>query len=130
MFMAWQYPISGSIQLYAVRTRRKRPMPSSLWNPGYSGRLRFKSFSISSMARDSCPSNLANVCWYSFGDCRRRNKEPDVSSHISPRSRFGKPTLISLWKVGWRTKVAFRPFSGEYQSHVGIYNQKRMSFYL
>jgi hypothetical protein len=27
MFMAWQYPISGSIQLYAVSTRRKRPMP-------------------------------------------------------------------------------------------------------
>jgi hypothetical protein len=43
----------------------------------------------------------------------RRKREPDESSHTSPRSRLGKPTRINLWNVGCRTRVAFRPFSVE-----------------
>lgn len=38
-----------------------------------------------------------------------------MSSHISPRNRLGKPTRISLWKVGWRISVAPRPFSMQCQ---------------
>ena len=111
IFIAWQYPTASLVQLYAVKTRRSRPMPSSLWNPGYSGRLRFRSFSISSMARDSLPEYFSNVSVYSFGFSSRKKKEPEASSHISPRRRFGRPTRISLWKVGCRISVALRPFS-------------------
>lgn len=111
MFIAWQYPTSSFVQLYAVRTLRSRPMPASSWKPGYSGRLLFKSFSISSIASDSRPEYLANVSVYRFGFCRRRKNEPEVSSQTSPRKRLGRPTRMSLWKVGWRTSVAPRPFS-------------------
>ena len=114
MFIAWQYPTSSFVQLYAVRTLLNRSIPSSLWNPGYSGRLRFRSFSISSIARDSRPSNFARVSANSVGFSSRKNKDPDVNSHISPRSRFGKPTRISLWKVGCRIRVTLRPFSRRY----------------
>src|SRR3569833_2550509 len=72
-------------------------MPSSLWKPGYSGRLRFKTFSISSIARDSWPSNLERVSAYREGISRRRYRDPDVSSHFSPLCRMGRPTRISLW---------------------------------
>lgn len=124
MFMAWQYPTSSFVQLYAVRTLRSRPIPASSWKPGYSGRLRFRSFSISSIASDSRPENFASVSVYKFGSCKRRENEPEVSSQISPRKRFGRPTRMSLWNVGWRTSVAPRPFSvpcqicGERVSHV------------
>lgn len=111
MFIAWQYPTSSFVQLYAVRTLRSRPMPASSWKPGYSGRLLFKSFSISSIASDSRPEYLASVSVYRFGFCRRRKNEPEVSSHTSPLRRLGRPTRMSLWKVGWRTSVAPRPFS-------------------
>ena len=111
MFIAWQYPISSFTQLYAVSTRLNRPIPSSFWKPGYSGRLRLRSFSISSIARDSRPENLSRVSVYSLGFCSRMYNEPDVSSHISPRSRFGSPTRISFWKSNCRIRVAFRPFS-------------------
>jgi hypothetical protein len=51
----------------------------------------------------------------------RRKREPDESSHTSPRSRLGKPTRINLWNVGCRTRVAFRPFSvkGEVSAYLG-----------
>ena len=111
MFIAWQYPTSSFVQLYAVRTLRSRPMPASSWKPGYSGRLLFRSFSISSIASDSRPEYLASVSVYRFGFCRRKKKEPEVSSQTSPRKRLGRPTRMSLWKVGWRTSVAPRPFS-------------------
>ena len=117
MFIAWQYPISSLTQLYAVNTRRNRPIPSSDWNPGYSGRLRLRSFSISSIARDSRPENLSRVSAYSRGFCSRMYNEPDVSSHISPRSRFGNPTRISFWKSSCRIRVAFRPFSTGVSAH-------------
>lgn len=111
MFIAWQYPTSSFVQLYAVKTRRNLPMPASSWKPGYSGRLRFRSFSISSIASDSRPENFASVSVYRFGFCKRRKNEPQASSQISPRSRFGRPTRINLWNVGWRMSVAPRPFS-------------------
>lgn len=116
MFIAWQYPTSSFVQLYAVKTRRSLPMPASSWKPGYSGRLRLRSFSISSIARDSRPENFASVSVYRFGFCRRRKNEPEVSSHTSPRNLFGRPTRISLWKVGWRISVAPRPFSAHRQT--------------
>ena len=52
-------------------------MPASSWKPGYSGRLLFRSFSISSIASDSRPEYLASVSVYRFGFCRRKKKEPE-----------------------------------------------------
>ena len=40
---------SGFFQLYAVSTLLRDVIPIWLWYPGYSGRLRFRSFSISSV---------------------------------------------------------------------------------
>lgn len=88
-------------------------MPSSLWNPAYSGKLRLRSFSISSMASDSRPSNLARMSVYKFGCCNLRNRDPDVSSHSSPRSRFGRPTRRSRVNVGCLMSVRFRPLSSQ-----------------
>ena len=116
MFIAWQYPTSALTQLYAVSTLRRRPIPSSLWNPGYSGKLRFKSFSISSMASESRPVNLDRVFVYNWGSWSRRKRDPDVISHISPRNRLGRPTRISLWNVGCLMRVALRPLSKKYSS--------------
>lgn len=73
------------------------------------------------MAKDFRPSCFARVSVYWFGFCKRRKKEPEVSSHISPLSLFGKPTRMSLWKVGCRMRVAFLPFSFKYSLHNRIF---------
>jgi hypothetical protein len=59
----WTHPSSGFRNEYAVKTLLKLPMPSSPWNPLYSGNDLYKSFSISSVAGVTTPLLSSRICW-------------------------------------------------------------------